>query len=109
MPVILVTGSTGTVGAWTVRHLAAMRGVRVRSMLAHGMPPAIANPLLELFTACKAGRHATEPRTFQELTGRAPRGFREFARDHARAWRVRTPSASLASEPTRGGEPWRGV
>jgi hypothetical protein len=56
-------------------------------MLAAGMPPPAVDGLLSLFAANKAGRTAAVTGSVQELTGHAPRDFREFARDHAEAWR----------------------
>ena len=56
-------------------------------MLAAGMPEPMVDGLLSLFAANKAGRTAVVTDSVEELTGRPARSFREFARDHAEAWK----------------------
>lgn len=56
-------------------------------MLKSGMPEAIVGPLLELMALIRAGYGATLTPTVEELLGRKPRTFDEWARDHAGAFR----------------------
>ncbi|MDO6389521.1 SDR family oxidoreductase [Pontibacter sp. BT731] len=52
------------------------------SMLAHHTPAPIADAILELYAAYRAGKSAMVTDTVQGLTGRAPHSFRQFANDY---------------------------
>ncbi|HEX7276943.1 MAG TPA: NmrA family NAD(P)-binding protein [Acidimicrobiales bacterium] len=69
-----------------VTYLDTAEAVTRSAMLARGLPPRVVDPMLALFASCKAGRHAGVTTTFSEMTGRAPRSFSDFARQHADAW-----------------------
>src|SRR5690606_19569817 len=52
------------------------------AMLAQHIPDSITDALLELYAVYKAGKSAKVTETVQELTGRPPHSFRQFARDY---------------------------
>lgn len=54
-----------------------------RSFAAAGMPPWLAEQLGRLFPLIRTGVLAAPTDTVHRLTGRSPRSFAEFARDHA--------------------------
>lgn len=51
-----------------------------------GVPEPLVTGILELWALQKGGAAAGVTTTFQELTGRSPRSFAQFVRDHASAW-----------------------
>lgn len=53
-----------------------------QAMLKHHTPAPIAEAILELYAAYKAGKSAVITDTVQEITGRSPRSFRQFASDY---------------------------
>jgi hypothetical protein len=55
-------------------------------MLESGMPPAVAEFLVRLFRALRQGLDEKTSGTVRALTGAEPRGFAEFAREHAAAF-----------------------
>jgi uncharacterized protein YbjT (DUF2867 family) len=57
-----------------------------QAMLESGMPPAVAEFLVRLFRALRQGLDETTSGTVRALTGAEPRGFAEFAREHAAAF-----------------------
>ena len=89
-----VASEIGQATGRTIRYVDVPEDATRQGMLGHGVPPIVVEPLMELFASCKAGRHAAVTPTFRELTGRAPRTFREFARDHAEAWASRARTVS---------------
>lgn len=52
------------------------------SLLAHHTPAPIVEAILELYAAYKAGKSAEVTEAVQELTGRPPHSFRQFASDY---------------------------
>jgi uncharacterized protein YbjT (DUF2867 family) len=57
-----------------------------QAMLESGMPPAVADFLVRLFRALRQGLDEKTSGTVRALTGNEPRGFAEFAREHAAAF-----------------------
>jgi uncharacterized protein YbjT (DUF2867 family) len=53
-----------------------------QAILSHHTPEPIADALLELYAAHKAGKSTKLTDTVQEITGRAPHTFRQFAKDY---------------------------
>lgn len=53
-----------------------------QAMLAHHTPVPIADAILELYATYKAGKSANVTDTVQEVTGRPPHSFRQFANDY---------------------------
>ena len=51
-----------------------------------GVPEPLVTGILEFWALQKGGAAAGVTTTFQELTGRSPRSFAQFVRDHASAW-----------------------
>lgn len=51
-----------------------------------GVPEPLVTGILELWALQKGGGAAGVTTTFQELTGRSPRSFAQFIREHASAW-----------------------
>jgi uncharacterized protein YbjT (DUF2867 family) len=93
-----LTGPRAVTGAEIAAEIEQVSGRRIRyvdtpahamraGLLGAGMPAALADPLLDLFAANKAGETAFVTDAVRELTGRAARGFADYARDHAHAWR----------------------
>jgi uncharacterized protein YbjT (DUF2867 family) len=54
-----------------------------QAMIGAGMPEWIAGNLVQLFSLLRAGAGAEITTTFRDVTGREPRSFADFARDHA--------------------------
>jgi len=59
-----------------------------QAMLDGGTPPAVADFLVRLFRALRQGLDEKTSDTVRALTGAEPRGFAEFAREHAAAFGV---------------------
>ena len=57
-----------------------------QAMLEGGVPPAVAEFLVRLFRALRQGLDEKTSGTVRALTGAEPRGFAEFAREHAAAF-----------------------
>ncbi|MBL7497626.1 SDR family oxidoreductase [Frankia sp. CNm7] len=53
------------------------------AMTADGLPPMVADAVVAIFAAQRAGLMATTTRAVREVTGRQPRSITEFVRDHA--------------------------
>lgn len=53
-----------------------------QAMLAHHTPVSIVDAILELYATYKAGKSASVTDTVQEVTGRPPHSFRQFASDY---------------------------
>ena len=70
-----------------------------RSMLEAGLRPWLAEQLMIMMRLQRAGAAATLSDTVRRLTGREPRTWREFVREHAAAFReppIATPSTELS-------------
>jgi hypothetical protein len=82
----------------------AVREARAQ-MLADGRPPALVDALLSAAENRAASSLVTP--TVADLTGRPPRGFQRWARDHRESFRLkerRPPSGTRLSVPREGGE-----
>jgi uncharacterized protein YbjT (DUF2867 family) len=53
-----------------------------------GMPQSLVDAMMELYALDKAGHAAGVTNEVKHITGREPRSFREFARDHAMKWKA---------------------
>ena len=58
-----------------------------RAMIADGLPPMVADAIVAIFAAQRAGSMVGTTDAVRELTGRAPRTIADFARDYADAFR----------------------
>jgi uncharacterized protein YbjT (DUF2867 family) len=58
-----------------------------QGMLSQGLPPAMVDGVLDLFATNRAGKAAVVTDAVRDITGRPPRSFKEFARDHAEGWK----------------------
>jgi len=70
-----------------------------RRMRRRGTAPGYVLVMIALYTVCRLGLAQRVTPEMAELLGRAPRTFREFAHDHARAW----DPAERRSSPSAGG------
>jgi uncharacterized protein YbjT (DUF2867 family) len=61
-------------------------GAAREALVGAGMPEFVAGQLVGMFGALRAGAHDTTTDAVRVLGGRKPRGFAEFARDHAEAF-----------------------
>jgi uncharacterized protein YbjT (DUF2867 family) len=68
----------------------------VKSLTDAGAPGDLARYLAGLFGMVREGLTAAVSGAVEELTGRAPRAFAEYARDHAAVWQHREASARPA-------------
>ncbi len=57
-----------------------------QGMQGAGMPDPIVNALLELYASYKAGQAATVSPTVEQVTGKKPISFEQFAKDYAEVW-----------------------
>ena len=57
-----------------------------RRMRSRGVAPGYVLVMIALYTVCRLGLASRVTPEMERLLGRAPRTFREFARDHAGAW-----------------------
>jgi nucleoside-diphosphate-sugar epimerase len=58
-----------------------------QGMHAQGTPSPMVDGILDLFSTNKAGKAAVVTDEVRAITGRPPRSFKEFARDHAEGWK----------------------
>jgi ergot alkaloid biosynthesis protein len=73
--------------------------VRAR-MVASGVPEEFAEILTMLEGLIRDGGEDRVTPTVQEVTGRAPRSFREFAEEHAEVWSLPSPAKEAAARQT---------
>ena len=57
-----------------------------QNMVESGLPPMVADTIVEVFASYRAGAQARTTDTVLALTGHAPRSFAQFAREHAAAF-----------------------
>ena len=76
----------------TVRFIDVPEDAARGAMLGMQLPEWMVNAMMELHGLNKAGHAAAVAPTVQEITGRAPRSFSDFARDNAAAWQPRAAS-----------------
>lgn len=70
----------------TIEHRAVEPQALVRHLVDHEIPEPYAQLLAELDRAIGEGEHAQTTDTVLRVTGRAPRSFDAFVREHARRW-----------------------
>jgi len=70
----------------TIRYIDVPEADARRQMLGSGAPPWLVDSMMELHAIARAGYLSAVSPAVKELTGRQPRTFPEFARDHATAW-----------------------
>jgi len=91
----LLTGPRAITYAEVAAELAAATGSRVefvdvpgdaarQAMIGDGVPGFVAEQIVAMFAALRPGAGAQVTNAVEALTGRAPRDFAAFARDHAR-------------------------
>jgi uncharacterized protein YbjT (DUF2867 family) len=59
-----------------------------KSMLGMGMPAWLVDALLELYGVVRGGYGATVTKVVEQVTGKPPRSFEAFAREHAAVFRA---------------------
>jgi uncharacterized protein YbjT (DUF2867 family) len=64
-----------------------------QGILAAGVPEFVADQLLRIYAQLRAGAAARVTGSVEELTGRPPRSFAAFARDHAEIFRPAVTAA----------------
>lgn len=69
-----------------IRFVPVSDGAAREALVEAGMPEFVAGQLVGMFGALRAGAHDTTTDAVRVLGGRKPRGFAEFARDHAEAF-----------------------
>lgn len=70
----------------SIRYIDMPEEAMRQGMLAQGLPSMMADSVLDLLAANKAGRTGVVTDAVRELTGRSARSFREFALDHTQRW-----------------------
>lgn len=76
----------------TIRFVDVPEEAARGAMLGMQMPEWMVSAMMELHALNKANYASAVVPTVQEITGRAPRSFRDFARDNAAAWSPRAAS-----------------
>jgi uncharacterized protein YbjT (DUF2867 family) len=71
----------------SIHHVDVPEDAAKKAMLDLGMPGWMVDAMMELHAINKAGYAAGITGHVQQITGRAPRTFREFARDYASTWK----------------------
>ena len=74
-----------------VRYLAVSDDDARRAMIGQGLPAPVADAVVAIFAAQRAGSMTTTTDTVRRLTGHEPRSVAAFARDHADAFRAAAP------------------
>ncbi|GAB4522061.1 MAG: NAD-dependent epimerase/dehydratase family protein [Haliangiales bacterium] len=75
-----------------IRHLAISANALAQRLERAGIPADYARLLAELDERIERGEQAAVSPTVQQVTGRMPRGFSQFAAAHAQAWTQPPPS-----------------
>jgi hypothetical protein len=76
----------------TIRYVDVPPEEASKARLAAGMPPYLAEGLDELFAERRKGKESTVWPTIEEVFGRKPTSFDEFARRNAAIFRGEQPS-----------------
>jgi uncharacterized protein YbjT (DUF2867 family) len=79
-----------------IRYIPVSPEQYASSLLEHGLPQDLVNPLVELIATVLDGRNARLSDGVQRALGRAPRGFADYARDTA-ATGVWTPASLVGA------------
>ncbi len=72
----------------TVRYVDVPEDAAKKAMLDMKLPAWMVNGMMELHGIDKAGYAAAVTTAVKDLTGKAPRSFKDFARDHAARWKA---------------------
>lgn len=67
----------------TINYVDVPEDAARQGMQSAGMPDVIVNALLELYTSYKAGQAATVSPVIEQVTGKKPISFEQFAKDYA--------------------------
>lgn len=71
----------------TINYVDVPEDAARQGMQNAGMPDVIVNALLELYASYKAGQAATVSPVIEQVTGKKPISFEQFARDYAEAFK----------------------
>jgi uncharacterized protein YbjT (DUF2867 family) len=72
----------------TIKYVDVPEHAARKAMLDMGMPNGMVEAMMELHAIDKAGYAAAVTTTVKDVTGRAPKTFREFARENATKWKA---------------------
>ncbi len=78
----------GQVSGRKVQYVDVPEAAAQDAMKAMGMADLMVQAIMELHGASKAGYLSVVTETVRQLTGRAPKSFTDFAREHAASWSV---------------------
>ena len=70
----------------TINYVDVPEDVVRQGMQGAGMPEPTVNALLELYASYKAGQAATVSPVVEQVTGKQPISFKQFAKDYAEVW-----------------------
>ncbi len=70
----------------TINYIDVPEDVVRQGMQGAGMPEPTVNALLELYASYKAGQAATVSPVVEQVTGKQPISFEQFAKDYAEVW-----------------------
>ena len=70
----------------TINYVDVPEDVVRQGMQGAGMPEPTVNALLELYASYKAGQAATVSPVVEQVTGKQPISFEQFAKDYAEVW-----------------------
>lgn len=70
----------------TINYIDVPEDVVRQGMQGAGMPEPTVNALLELYASYKAGQSATVSPVVEQVTGKQPISFEQFAKDYAEVW-----------------------
>ena len=70
----------------TINYVDVPEDVVRQGMQGAGMPEPTVNALLELYASYKAGQSATVSPVVEQVTGKQPISFEQFAKDYAEVW-----------------------
>jgi uncharacterized protein YbjT (DUF2867 family) len=79
-----------------VRYVDVALGTAREVLIARGTPDWYADAMVKLFEMLSAGAGAGVSNTVQEVTGKAPRAFDDFARDYADAFKGEFAGAGVS-------------
>ena len=82
-----VAKAIGEASGRTVKYVDVPEEATSKAMLDMHMPRWMVDAMMELYGITKAGYASGVSPLVKQITGRAPRTFAEFARDHAAAWK----------------------
>jgi len=71
----------------TINYVDVPEDAARQGMQSAGMPDLLVNALLELYASYKAGQASTVSPAVEQVTGKTPISFEQFARDYAEAFR----------------------